>query len=161
MKSELDARLVYLQKRETITRHFLICYLAVLFTSLLQFRGFDNKYCSEEIFNFIIDFRMVKISERKYMNLTRSSKLITNLTQQTGLPLTSYFFIWWTDLKNTKSQILNCGLALYFSSQLKKSGIIDNLDRKTIFFRIKNFHPVEFTFTRWKLLLQSGINFYN
>lgn len=30
MKSQLDARPVYLQKEETITGHFLICYLAVL-----------------------------------------------------------------------------------------------------------------------------------
>ena len=91
MKSELDARPVYLQKRETIIGHFLIYYLAVLFTRLLQFKVFNNQYCTEEIFNFIRDFRVVKISERKYMNLTRSSKFITNLTQQTGLPLTSYF----------------------------------------------------------------------
>jgi transposase len=29
MKSQLDARPVYLQKEETITGHFLICYLSV------------------------------------------------------------------------------------------------------------------------------------
>lgn len=91
MKSELDARPVYLQKRETITGHFLICYLAVLLTRLLQFRVFNSQYCSEEIFSFIRDFRVAKISERKYVNLTRGSKFITDLTQQTGLPLTSYF----------------------------------------------------------------------
>ena len=38
MKSHLDARPVYLQKEETITGHFLICYLAVLLTRLLQFK---------------------------------------------------------------------------------------------------------------------------
>lgn len=36
MKSHLDARPVYLQKKETITGHFLICYLAVLLTRILQ-----------------------------------------------------------------------------------------------------------------------------
>ena len=36
MKSQLDARPVYLQKQETITGHFLICYLAVLLTRILQ-----------------------------------------------------------------------------------------------------------------------------
>ena len=35
MKSQLDARPVYLQKQETITGHFLICYLAVLLTRIL------------------------------------------------------------------------------------------------------------------------------
>ena len=37
MKSQLDARPVYLQKEDTIVGHFLICYLAVLLTRLLQF----------------------------------------------------------------------------------------------------------------------------
>lgn len=36
MKSQLDARPAYMQKQETITGHFLICYLAVLLTRLLQ-----------------------------------------------------------------------------------------------------------------------------
>lgn len=38
MKSQLDARPVYLQKEDTIIGHFLICYLAVLLTRLLQFK---------------------------------------------------------------------------------------------------------------------------
>ena len=36
MKSQLDARPVYLQKKKTITGHFLICHLAVLLTRILQ-----------------------------------------------------------------------------------------------------------------------------
>ena len=91
MKSELDARPVYLQKEETITGHFLICYLTVLLTRLLQFKVLENKYCSEEIFAFIRDFRAAKISDRKYMNLARNSAFIKDLTKKTGLPLTSYF----------------------------------------------------------------------
>ncbi len=63
MKSELDARPVYLQKEETITGHFLICYLAVLLTRLLQFKVLENKYCSEEIFSFVRDFRVAKTSD--------------------------------------------------------------------------------------------------
>ncbi len=91
MKSELDARPVYLHKEETITGHFLICYLAVLLTRLLQFKVLENKYCSEEIFAFIRDFRVAKISDRKYMKLARSSTLIKDLTKKSDLPLTSYF----------------------------------------------------------------------
>ena len=91
MKSELDARPVYLQREETITGHFLICYLAVLLTRLLQFKVFENRFCSEEIFSFIRDFRVAKISDRKYMNLTRNSSLIKELSKKASLPLTSYF----------------------------------------------------------------------
>lgn len=91
MKSQLDARPVYLQKRETITGHFLICYLAVLLTRILQIHILKDQYGAEEIFDFFHDFRTAKISDRKYINLTRSSSFIKNLAEQTGLPLTSYF----------------------------------------------------------------------
>ena len=91
MKSQLDARLAYMQKQETITGHFLICYLAVLLTRLLQIHVLKDQYGTEEIFDFIHDFRVAKISDRKYINLTRSSSFIRELSSRTGLPLTSYF----------------------------------------------------------------------
>ena len=91
MKSQLDARPVYLQKEETITGHFLICYLAVLLTRLLQIHVLNDGYGAEEIFDFIHDFRVAKVSDRKYINLARSSCFIKDLSVRTGLPLTSYF----------------------------------------------------------------------
>ena len=105
MKSQLDARPVYLQKQETITGHFLICYLAVLLTRILQIRILKDQYSTEEIFDFIRDFRVAKISDRKYINLTRSSSFIKNLSDQTGLPLTSYF-LGNTDIKKVLSHRL-------------------------------------------------------
>ena len=91
MKSQLDARPVYLQKEDTIIGHFLICYLVVLLTRLFQIHTLNDAYGTEEIFDFIHDFRVAQISERKYINLTRKSFFINNLTTLTGLPLTSYF----------------------------------------------------------------------
>ena len=91
MKSQLDARPVYLQKEDTIIGHFLICYLVVLLTRLFQIHTLNDAYGTEEIFDFRHDFRVAQISERKYINLTRKSFFINNLTTLTGLPLTSYF----------------------------------------------------------------------
>lgn len=91
MKSQLDARPVYLQKEDTITGHFLICYLSVLLTRLLQFKVLKNNYCSEDLFDFIRDFRIVKISDRKYINLARKTTFIKEFANLTNLPLTSYF----------------------------------------------------------------------
>lgn len=91
MKSQLDARPVYLQKRDTITGHFLICYLAVLLTRLFQIHILNDSFGTEEIFDFMHDFRVAKVSERKYINLARSSSFIKELSAKTGLPLTSYF----------------------------------------------------------------------
>lgn len=91
MKSQLDARPVYLQKEDTITGHFLICYLAVLLTRLLQFKILKNNYCSEELFEFVHNFRVAKISDRKYINLSRGTAFIKEFSALCNLPLTSYF----------------------------------------------------------------------
>lgn len=91
MKSQLDARPVYLQKEDTIVGHFLICYLAVLLTRLLQSNILKNSYCSEDLFEFIRDFRVAKISDRKYINLSRGTTFIKEFAAFCNLPLTSYF----------------------------------------------------------------------
>lgn len=91
MKSQLDARPVYLQKEDTIIGHFLICYLAVLLTRLLQFKVLKNNYCSEDLFEFVHDFRVAKISDRKYINLSRGTTFIKEFAVLCNLPLTSYF----------------------------------------------------------------------
>lgn len=91
MKTQLDARPIYLQKEDTIIGHFLICYLSVLLTRLVQIYALGDNYGTEEIFDFIRDFRVAKVSDRKYINLTRNSSFIRELAVKTNLPLTSYF----------------------------------------------------------------------
>lgn len=90
MKSDLDARPVFLQKEESITGHFLICYLVVLLERILQFKVLDNKYSSSDIFNFIKKFKAVK-AENKYINTTTSTDFIDDLSKIFDLPLTNYF----------------------------------------------------------------------
>ncbi len=87
MKSQLDARPVYLQKEDTIKGHFLVCYLAVLLERLFQFKVLENRFCSEDVFGFIKKFKVAKISERKYLNLARKSEFIEELAKMTGLPI--------------------------------------------------------------------------
>lgn len=99
MKSQLDARPVYLQKKETITGHFLICYLSVLLLRLLQFKELKNEFSTEELMDFTRSFKAVKISDRKYINLLRSSDLINRLADKTNLPLKNYYLSL-TDIKN-------------------------------------------------------------
>ena len=91
MKSQLDARPVYLQKKDTIIGHFLICYLAVLLTRLLQFKILKSNYCSEDLFDFVHDFRVARISDRRYINLSRGTTFIKEFSTICNLPLTSYF----------------------------------------------------------------------
>lgn len=102
MKSDLDARPVFLQKESTIKGHFLICYLTVLLERIFQFKVLKNKYGTSEIFSFIKDFRVTK-AESKYINTTMDSDFIEHLSENTGLPLQNYYLSE-TQLKS----ILNC-----------------------------------------------------
>lgn len=89
MKSDLDARPVFLQKEETIKGHFLICYLTVLLERLFQFKVLNDKYSSTEIIAFMKDFKVVE-SDRKYINITVGNNFISELSEQTNLPLNHY-----------------------------------------------------------------------
>lgn len=90
MKSDLDARPVFLQKEETIKGHFLICYLTVLLERLLQFKILKNEYSTSDIFEFIKDFKVTK-GENKYINTTKSTDFIHELAKLLQLPLTNYY----------------------------------------------------------------------
>jgi transposase len=91
MKSYLDARPVFMQKTDSIHGHFLICYLSVLLIRLLQFKVFENRYCTEKLIGFIKKFRIVEIQRNKYINITSSSDFIKSLAGELKLPLTNYF----------------------------------------------------------------------
>lgn len=89
MKSDLDARPVFLQKESTIKGHFLICYLTVLLERLFQFHILKNKYSTSAIFNFIRDFKVVKYKD-EYVNLTVKTDFINDLCDITSLPLENF-----------------------------------------------------------------------
>lgn len=91
MKSELDARPVYLQKENSIKGHFFICYATVLLIRLLQFKVLDNKYPTSEICGFMKEFRVVKINENRYINMAKSSSFITDLSVILHHPVTNYY----------------------------------------------------------------------
>lgn len=89
MKSDLDARPVFLQKESTIKGHFLICYLTVLLERLFQFHILKNKYSTSAIFNFIREFKVVKYKD-EYINLTVKTDFINDLSDITSLPLENF-----------------------------------------------------------------------
>ncbi|WP_165044047.1 IS1634 family transposase, partial [Adlercreutzia sp. ZJ138] len=103
MKSQLDARPVYLQKSESITGHFLICYLSVLLERLVQLKVLDGRFCTEEIMRLAHNYRVVEVSERKYVNISKSLPIIDELEKMTGLPLGNYYLT-----KGQVDSIVNC-----------------------------------------------------
>lgn len=87
MKSELDARPVYLQRRSAITGHFLVCYLAVLLVRLLQVKILGDRFCSEDVMGLLRGLDVCRVSERRYVNVSRRTPIIEELAGRTGLPL--------------------------------------------------------------------------
>lgn len=104
MKSDLDARPVYLQKEETIKGHFLICFLTVLLERILQFHILKDEFSSTEIFRFFKNYKVVE-NEGKYINVSISSDFITHLCKITHLPLNHYNLT-----KNQIKKVLNSKL---------------------------------------------------
>ena len=90
MKSDLDARPVFLQREDTIKGHFLICYLTVLLERLFQFKVLGNEYSTSDIFQFLKDFKVTK-GDTKYINTTKSTDFVHDLAGKLKLPLTNYF----------------------------------------------------------------------
>ena len=90
MKSDLDARPVFLQKEETIKGHFLICYISVLLERIFQFKVLNNKYSTSEIYKFMKSFNIVK-TQNEYINASINTDFLTDLSKITALPLDHYF----------------------------------------------------------------------
>lgn len=90
MKSDLDARPVYLQTEEAIKGHFLICYVAVLLERILQFNVFENKYSSNDFYNFFKEFKVTK-GKKEYTNTSTDTPFIKEMAAYTNLPLRNLY----------------------------------------------------------------------
>lgn len=89
LKSELDARPVYLQRQDSIYGHFLICYLAVFALRVLQIKEFKDEIHTNEIISFVRNLKILK-NQDTYINLGSKEK-IKNISNRLKLPLTNYF----------------------------------------------------------------------
>lgn len=87
-KSYLDARPVYVQKKETIYGHFLICYLSLFLLRVLELKCFKKQINSYDLINFMRDFRVVNKGDGSYINISRNqsvNEMIKNLTGMANL----------------------------------------------------------------------------
>lgn len=91
MKSQLDARPVYLQKPDSIVGHFLVCYISVLLERLVQTKVLNNSICTNKLMEFARGFKAVEMSDRKYINISKSSDTLKKLQEITGLGLDNYY----------------------------------------------------------------------
>ena len=84
-KSYLDARPVYVHKKETIYGHFLICYLSLFLLRVLEIKVFKNQINSYDLIDFIRDFRVVNKGDGSYINISRNQMVNEKAKKATGL----------------------------------------------------------------------------
>lgn len=68
LKTNLDARPVYVQKENTIYGHFLVCYTSILMIRILQFLVYKNEIKSNDLIEFMKTFNVYKIEDDLYIN---------------------------------------------------------------------------------------------
>lgn len=84
-KSHLDARPVYVQKKETIYGHFLICYLSLFLLRILEIKCFKNEISSYDLVNFMRDFKVVDKGDGTYINISQNQSVNEKIKRLTGL----------------------------------------------------------------------------
>ena len=84
-KSYLEARPVYVQKKETIYGHFLICYLSLFLLRVMEIKCFKNKVNSYDLVNFMRDFRVVDKGDGSYVNISQNQAVNEKIKGLTGL----------------------------------------------------------------------------
>ncbi len=92
LKSQLNARPVFLQKTDSIIGHFTINYIAIVLLRVLQFYELKGTYSTEELMRFMRNFKLVKTGSHRYTNTMKHSELIKNLAHDLRLPLDNMFF---------------------------------------------------------------------
>ena len=83
-KSFLEARPVYVQKKETIYGHFLVCYLSLFLLRILELKCFKGEISSFELIEFIRDFRIAELENGTYLNLSRNQSVNGRIKKLTG-----------------------------------------------------------------------------
>lgn len=99
-KSYLDARPVYVQKKETIYGHFLICYLSLFLLRILEIKVFKNKINSYDLIHFMRDFRIVSRGDGSYINISRDQAVNEKIKEVTGLTNLDALFLSEKEIKN-------------------------------------------------------------
>ena len=99
-KSYLDARPVYMQKKETIYGHFLICYLSLFLLRVLEIKVFKNKINSYDLIRFMRDLRVVSRGDGSYINISRDQAANEKIKQVTGLSNLDALFLSEEEIKN-------------------------------------------------------------
>ena len=83
MKSEFEARPVYLQRDDRIKAHFLTCFIALMIYRILE-KKLDEKYTCEDIIHTLREMDVRKVDEHGYIPCYTRTNLTDNLHEITN-----------------------------------------------------------------------------
>lgn len=99
-KSYLDARPVYVQKKETIYGHFLICYLSLFLLRVMEIKCFKKQVSSYDLIRFIRDFRIVNKGDGTYINISKDPASNEKVREVTGMTNLDALFLTEKEVQN-------------------------------------------------------------
>lgn len=106
MKTYLEARQVYLQTKESIYGHFLICYLALTTLRLLEIKVFKDELPIGKIVDFIRSYNITQVLDGSFINNVNSSSTLEKIKKSFGLAKLDNLLLSKKDVDN----ILNASL---------------------------------------------------
>ena len=91
MKTEFEARPVYLSREDRIKAHFLTCFLALLHFRLLK-RSLKNDYTTEMLLQVLRNINFADVEEQGFMPVYERQQITDELHEACGFR-TDYQFI--------------------------------------------------------------------
>ena len=91
MKTDFEARPVYLNREDRIKAHFLTCFLALLHFRLLN-RSLKRTYTTEQLLRTLKDIKFADIEEQGFMPVYERLEITDDLHETCGFR-TDYQFI--------------------------------------------------------------------
>lgn len=84
MKTEFEARPVYLQRDDRIEAHFLTCFIALMIYRILE-KQLDNEYTCSELIKTMNEMKMRKIDDYGYIPCYTRTKITDALHENAGI----------------------------------------------------------------------------
>lgn len=101
MKTDFEARFVYLNRVDRIKAHFLTCFLALLHFQLLN-RSLKGTYTTEQLLHTLKDIKFMDIEEQGFMPVYTSGN--TDVLHETCGFRTDYQFITKREMKRIQKK---------------------------------------------------------
>ena len=112
MKTDFEARPVYLNREDRIKAHFLTCFLALLHFRLLN-RSLKGTYTTEQLLRTLKDIKFADIEEQGFMPVYERQESLT-ISMKPADSETDYQFITKRKMKGIQKKVSGDKTLLYF-----------------------------------------------